>query len=302
MKRNKLRLVLLILAAATVAWTIRQQQLQIIRRDMAEMEAQAMVADERIRTAEEEMSAAQSRLAAEKLGQQRALAEAAKAARELAKRDPESLWSSPPATLPEWNAESPFVWLRKEIISKLPVKAFQASGELRPEVAYVLTLAPAQQTALNAALKRCLEGYRQAETASVERLDEHLPNVAGQEGAKLTIRVTPVPEEGAQARREFEAALRNVLGDQRADLLLQVSRGWLTSEFGQPDAKPESKTISLVRNPDGNLFLSIKTGGSSQSMGVDKNHLEVMNEYLPPHLLPFFREFLETPGDTSPAP
>jgi hypothetical protein len=295
MKRSKLILVLLILAGTTVAWTIRYGQLWQTRRAIAEAEAQTTAADERLRTAQEELAKAQSRLAAETQGYRKALAEAAQAARELAKRDPESLWAVPPDVLPEWNAESPFVWLCKEIIPQLPVAAFLASGELRPEIACVFTLDSKQQTVLNTALKQCLDGYRKIEAARVERLEEHLPGIADQNGEKLTIRVTPLPEDGAKAKREFEAALRSTLGDQRTDLLLEVGGGWLSSEFSE--AGTETKTISVIRHPGGSLGISIKSGGSCFSTVVNKERLAMFKDYIPPHLLPFFREFLEPQGE-----
>lgn len=296
MKLNKLTLVGLILAATTTAWTIREGGLRQTRRAIADARVQASAAEERARLAEDELVAVQTRLAEARRRHDVTQAEVAAATRELAKRDPESAWTEPPESLPQWSAESPFVWLRKEIVPKLPVEAFQSTGELRPEVAYVLTLDSTQQEALNTALRRCLNDYRKIETAHVERLEEHLPGIAGQDGERLTIRVTPVPEAGTNARREFEAALRNALGDQRTDLLLEVSEDWLSSEFS--GATTETKTISVLRRPGGSLDISIKSGNSWLSTGVPKDRPEMINHYIPPHLQPFFREFLEPAVET----
>src|SRR5437763_353838 len=77
-----------------------------------------------------------------------------------------------------------------------------------------------------------LHEHRAMQVPHSDRTDEHLRGIAG-DGTKMTIRINPMPEEGARLKQEFEAALRNELGEQRADLVMKLSEGWLDSQFSR---------------------------------------------------------------------
>jgi hypothetical protein len=299
MTLRKSILVALILIVAFALWAPRQWQLNRTRRAVSDINAQSASLEQQIAAIASDLESVQHELTAEKLRRNQALAEVATASSSLAKVNPESRWATPPANLPEWNPDSPFIWLRKEVLPEFPVSPFLASGELRPEVSYVLTVSPAQQRTLNAALSQCLRRYREIETSKVERLEEHLPGIADRPGAKATIRVPPLPDEGARAKEEFAAALTGSLGEQRAELLLKLGDSWLDEQLSQSGKEP--KTISVLRRPDGSGNVSIKAGGSWMSVGLDKGHPEMLWEYVPKHLASFFTEVLSETGNPASA-
>src|SRR5262249_54514302 len=161
-------------------------------------------------------------------------------------------------------------------------------GELQPEIVYVLMIDPAVARLLNEKLKQHLADYRALEVAKAERSEEHLPGIANQSGEKLTIRVQPLPEEGARIKQEFETDLTQTLGEQRATLGKQVSANWIDTQFAQFGA--EHKIISVLRRPSGDLNISIKSGGSWMSSGGST--ASVLSQ-IPPHFRPMFATILE---------
>jgi len=291
MRVRKTTLILLVLLAALALWIPQRHRLAQVRLALAEAEARRARLDGRIAAATAALESTRRQLHEQYVNHAATVAATAKVEQELARVDPGSQWVVPPSASPDWNAGSPYVWLRKEILPYLAVKVFTDDGELRPEVASVLTANAQQQRALNTAPPRLLAEYRALEVANAERTDEHLPGIAG-EGPKMTIRINPMPEEGARLKQEFEAALRNELGEQRADLLMKLSEGWLDSQFSRFGQVP--KTISVIRHPDGTFNVSIQSGHSSTSVGG----VPGIENHIPPHLLPLFSDVLN-PADVA---
>jgi hypothetical protein len=291
MKLSKIVWVLLVLTITAAIWIPLQRKHLQLRREIARAETRRAEVEQQNTELTGKTESLQKELTSAKTACQRTVVEMAKASSELAKVHPDALWAVPPITVPDWNNESPYVWLRKETIPKLPAAVFTDAGEVQTEVASVLTIAPGEQQTLNAALKRCLAEYQALEVARVEPMDEHLPGIAGESGETLTIRVPPLPEEGGRARQQFEATLREALGDQRANLVTQIADGWLDTQFSH--AGTESKTISLILHPGGSIGISIKSGNSLLSTGVDKSRPELIHNYIPRHLAPFFKTILQ---------
>ena len=285
---GKLALVMLILMGAAAVWIPRQRDLQQSRIALANAKARRAELEEHVVTAATALESARRELRGQKAGGRELQDAVAKAGRELAKVDPESRWVTPPVTLPDWNGDSPYLWLRKEMLPKLPVEVFTETGALREEVGSILTLDQNQRATLNATLSRLLAEYRTLEAAKAERTDEHLPGIAGQEGDKISVRVQPLPEEGKRLKQEFETALRTELGVQRADLVIQAGDNWLDSQFSQFGAEP--KTISLIHNPGGSYNISIQSGRSWFSTG---GPWQIINRHIPAHLRPLFSELAE---------
>ena len=278
---RKTTLVLLVLLAALALWIPQQSRLVQARLAVEEAEAQRVKLDERTAAATAALESSRQELRAQESNRAEVLAAVAKGEEELARVDPESRWLAPPATLPDWRAESPYVWLRKEILPTLPVQVFTQSVELRGDVASVLNANEEQQRALNTALPRLLAEYRSLEVANAERTDEHLPGIEG-EGPKVTVRIKPMPEEGARLKQQFETALRNELGEQRSDLVMKLSEGWLNEQLNHFGAEPN--TISAMRHPNGTYSISVKSGGNWWThRGVSS-----IADHIPPHLLPLF--------------
>ena len=291
MRVRKTTLVLLVLLAAFAVWIPQRHRLAQARLALVEAEMHRVKLDDRIAAATAALEFTRRQLHEEHARRAETLAAVAKVERELARVDPESQWVAPPASSPDWNAESPYVWLRKDMLPKLGVKVFTDNGGLRPEIASVLTASHEQQRALNTALPRLLAEYRALEVANAERTDEHLTGIEG-EGPKVTIRIKPMPEEGAQLKQQFEAALRDELGAQRSELLMQLSESWLNQQLNHFGAEPT--TISAMRDPNGRYSISIKSGGSWWThRGVPR-----IDDHIPPHLLPLFSDIL-SPTDSA---
>src|SRR5439155_3623429 len=148
--------------------------------------------EERVATAMAALASVRRELRAQQSNRAETLVALTKAEEELARVDPE-IWAAPPPALPDWNAASLYVWLRKEILPKLWVSVFSDEGELSGAVAAVLTLTDSQQQALNATVPRLLAEYRALEVANAERRDESGPGT-GKDGPKVTVRIKPLPE------------------------------------------------------------------------------------------------------------
>jgi hypothetical protein len=285
---GKLAMIMLILMGAAAVWIPRQQDLQQSRIALANAKVRRGQLEERIAAAASTLESARRELRGQKAGGKELQTALAKAEQELAKVDPESRWVAPPATLPDWNRDSPYLWLRKEMLPKLPVEVFTETGALQEEVGAILTLDPNQRAVLNATLARLLAEYRTLEAAKAERTEDHLPGIAGQAGDKISVRVQPLPEEGARLKRQFETALRTELGVQRADLVIQAGDNWLDSQFSQFGAEP--KTISLIHNQGGSYSICFQSGHSWFSTG---GPWQIINSHIPVHLRPLFSEMVE---------
>ncbi len=283
----KIILILLILSAATAVWIPHQRHLTEAHAALAETNAQRLKLEERINAATAELESARRELQTQNSNRKQTRSAIARAEAALSKVAPESRWVAAPSTLPNWINGSPYVWLRKDILPKLPVQAFNENGAVNADVAAVLTLNEKQTIALNATLTNLLAEYHAIETAKAEKTDDDLPGIAGQKGEKLTIRVQPQPEDGKRFMQQFETALRDEIGAQRADLLLQTSETWLDQQFSQSGAKP--KTISLLRHPDGSYNLSIKSGSSWFSTG---GPWKIIQGQIPAHLRDLFNDLV----------
>jgi hypothetical protein len=283
------RTVILLVAAGTLGlWVPQQINLSKTRAAVAEARNQLNALDEQIAQAQDALEAERLASQIQRTERGRIVMDLAKAKRDLEKSDPDSRWINPPLDSPEWNPESPYVWLRKEMMARLPVSPFAENGELQREIAYVMTIDAATQRKLNGQLKRILDEYRTLEAAKAERLEEHLPGISGEDGDKLTVRVQPLPEEGARLKLRFESALIEALGEQRTGLLLQTGDHWIDSNFAQFGSEP--KTISVLRKPNGTYNVSIGTGGRSW-MNTGGPPADIARYHIPPNLRPMFAEF-----------
>jgi hypothetical protein len=288
----KIGLILLILAAGLGLWFAQRARIGSLRRTLAEARMQQAQLDERASALATDLESSRAELRLAHANRSRVETGETALEEQLARTDPETRWAVPPATQPDWNPESPYVWLRKDKLRQLPVSVFMDNGEINPDVALVLTEDASQQRKLNATLSRLLSDYRALEAAQARRTDDHLPGIAGQDGLKETIQVDPMPEQGKQIQQQFEAALTETLGRQRADLLMQTGAGWLYSQFSQNGTQP--KTISVIRHPNGTYNLSIQTAGNWMSTGGPAS---VVTNQIPGHLLPLFGDVLNPSDD-----
>jgi hypothetical protein len=85
----------------------------------------------------------------------------------------------------------------------------------------------------------------------------------------------------------------SALGEQRGQIALELSRWWM-SEYLNPDSGGP-KTISVALQSNGTYRIILKSGGIFSSIGG----VPRLENYVPPHLLPFFSS-LYKPEDSAP--
>jgi len=279
----------LIFMTTLAVWIPNQVNLNRDRKAIVEAREQLRDLRKQAADAENALTSAQQEFATQEADRIRAVIELAKAEKEFAKVDPDSRWSEPPATLPDWNPDSPYVWLSKEMIAGLSLSSFDDSGGLDSKYGAILAIDPKTQTSLNAELRKLVANFRALQATTAERTEDHLAGAAGQEGEKLTIRVQPLPEEGARFKSRFEAALMDAIGEQRAKLVMETGEHWIDEEFSQYGTEP--KIISVLRRPNDTYNLSIKSGGSwfnTGGIGVDR-----LREQIPANVRSLFEKFFE---------
>ncbi len=289
------RTILVVIAACGIALGIsRGLRLGKTRSEFAAIGRRRADLDAAVTAAESETRRWRDQADRDRAARSRTLAEGRALEKDLAAIDPESRWAMPPLAEREWDPKSPYVWLRKELLPSFPVNPFDDQGHLRPEIAAVLTVDPAQVRALDVAVGRMVAENERREVARARTTDEHLPGVNQHGGPKVTLRIDPDPDGDAQMRQEFLAKLQGALGTQRAALLEQTAGSWLDSKTAAPGKIP--KTFSVVRHPNGSFNISIQSGSMSMSSGGDHS----LRNDIPPHLLPFFSALEGNDGDSGP--
>lgn len=262
------------------------------RQEATGLRATATALQQRLLTASNELATARTR--AESLHQDlehenaergRVLAELADLGRRTPQTSvaPESASAVPPAELPAWDPDSPYVWLEKSLLPRLHFNGFLPDGSLDPNIAKVLTLEEADQRKLGESLKRIVAEHRREETSHVRVVEEHLPDVANKEGPKFTLRIEPMTEISTRLRAEFEAALVQHLGEQRAQFLKDASTGWLSTLFQESQTEPG--TVSFVLLPNGQYSMARRNGTGTMSATGSGDFRVYIPEHLH-HLIP----------------
>ncbi len=289
------RTILVVIAACGIALGIsRGLRLSQTRSELAAIGRRRADLDAAVVAAESETRRWRDQADRDRAARSRTLAEGRALEKDLAAIDPESRWAMPPLAEREWDPKSPYVWLRKDLLPWFPVNPFNDQGHLRPEIAAVLNVDPAQVRALDAAVGRMVAENERREVARARPTDDHLPFIREHGGPKVTLRIDPDPDEGARMRQEFLATLEGALGPQRAALLEQTAGSWRDSKIASTDDVP--KSFSVGRNPDGSFAISIGYGTGAMLDGGASS----LRKYIPPHLLPFFSALEGNAGDSGP--
>jgi hypothetical protein len=283
-----MRTALLIFLAALAFWIPAQFGLLQARRDLDSARTRLADLQNRIAASEAELNAARQRQRTQSQARDLASAAAAKAARELAKVDPSSRWAIPPASLPEWNPDSPYVWLPKDFISKIGAPIFKRDGELRDDAATMFDLDDNSRRALNRQVGQLLSNYHALEVSNVERLADPAGNLSI-DGPTVTLRINPMAEAGAQVQQEFANTLQETLGQQRGALMNECAQDWLEEQFDH--FGKTAKVISVVHHATGGFSLAIEQDQyGSQSTSLSGDDPSALGSYIPDYLLPLFND------------
>jgi hypothetical protein len=283
---SKTVVVLLIFGVALLFWVSRQPGIAEVRREIDAAQSELGLLHERHAAAAEALATAKQDLSEEQTARAAAVATLNLELKELAKVDPETRWSASPILLPEWNPESPYVWIRKEMVPRIAASPFGEDGSLGPEAAHVLVIDAPVMRELNRRLKQAISDYRDVEATEARLSEEHLPGIANSPGDKITATIKPPPEQGARYRLEVETALRELIGEQRASMVMALGANWLSGQFSNSGTEP--KTISVIRRPGGSYTISIKSGGNWFSTGGSWKNIE---PHIPPAARPLFADF-----------
>jgi hypothetical protein len=94
------------------------------------------------------------------------------ARRELATLAPETRWTEPPASLPDWHSDSPYFWATKESLRGLGLKSFEGDGTLTSELASVLAIDEATRRKINDQIARAVADFQALQAANVKLSDD----------------------------------------------------------------------------------------------------------------------------------
>ena len=213
----------------------------------------------------------------------------------LAQGNPDARWVEPPAELPAWSKESPFIWLRKEALrhSIIQIPTLNRNGQLPPLLCQVLDVTAGEKSAVETATAKFLSDFGDSELAAAKVTENHLNGVAGLPGVKVTVEIPALPEAVDQLGSQVAQTLRAELGEQRASIVL---------DWGQADGNlfnlhtAAPKIISVRREPGGMMYIATQVGGSLG--GTTANDLR-LEEHIPSSLLSLFQAVAPPPPDAS---
>ncbi len=275
---------LVVLGASVVWWSFRARRLDMLRTRTATVEAHHTGRRETVEELEARLDRLGQEIETAKRANQSLAILSSETVRQIDHVPKDLLYSQPPAELPDWNPDSPYVWIRKEIVPAFPFDPFRKDGQISPELALILDVDHETVRALNGSLIRIVRAFEQIAAAKAEFTDEHLAGIASQEGTPMTVIIRPMPEEGRRHQDQFETEVLRALGEQRGRLVLTRATGWMDSTFSQAGNEPA--TISVLRRPDDTYGVSVKRGsGWFNTSGIKWDQLQ---NYVPAYLLPRF--------------
>lgn len=292
----RLTLAALILGAGLGLWASRQAAINRARHALADALAEQAALQARFAAAQRAIESARSDLTEQRSRRDGQLADADRLRKELANATPESQWAEPPPDWPRWESASPYVWLRKEMLTKLPLARFNKDGGLSEDAAKVLDLNSNRLGPLNASLREIVAAFGANQLARIEK--ENGPPDAPNGDRTLTIKVPPLSQDGAGFEQQFETALQNELGAERAELLIKANQSWIESQFSQGGASTSACSYSLTLHTNGLFDLNSADGHGSSSFAGAVNQSAVQKS-VPPYLIPSFGDLLQSPASAA---
>ncbi|HYE33012.1 MAG TPA: hypothetical protein VEH27_16415 [Methylomirabilota bacterium] len=196
-----------------------------------------------------------------------------------------AVWNEPPAQWPAWEPDSPFIWVPKTQIDHLAFDIFDGSGRILPQFTNLFALTRRQTEALNRELRDIVEQYSALELRHAHPTNSHLPGIDPSQGPALTIEVPEFAQEAEPLKVQFDQALRKNLGQQRAEMMMNVGRSWIGERLNNFGAQP--RKISIQRRTTDSYYIAMQSSAGWLSMG--RPNLEGL---VPPHLITFFEPLL----------
>jgi hypothetical protein len=287
---KKSAFVLLIFLAALALWIPSRWKLLDTRRALLQSEARLAQLRGRLAADEATLDLARRARDTQNKARAQALAAVSQSQEAAAKLDPESRWANPPASLPDWNSQSPYIWVPKDFLPRLQPLVFEKYGGMTREAASVLALDDPARRALDNQLRQALADYHALQVSNAQTSDQSLPD-ANADGPVVTVQIPAMPEEGTAFLDQIQQILQQNLGAQRAGLVTNAAADWLDNLSGQ-----RPTVVSVTRHPDGNWGVCIRSANGSQtsSSGIPSSYAATM---LPDYLLPLFADILPPPDD-----
>jgi hypothetical protein len=286
---KKLPLVTLIFASAglvwwtqNASWKANEKALQQSRERLESLRERAQAAEMAVSKASaEQNSQNQIRLATS--------TSLRAAQRDLAAKDPASQWAEPPAHWPEWNPNSPYIWVRKESLPSFRPAVFTQSGGISREAADVLAIDDSLRNSINAQLQTALSNYRAAELTNAEVTTK--PSKDNASISEITVKIPPPADEGAVFQNTVTQILQQNLGDQRAGLITNAASSWLS---GFSSGNQTAITVSRLGGGNYQLSMEMPNGSSSSYGGLPGSNVQMI---LPSYVLPLFNDFFAQSPD-----
>ena len=258
MKRMML-IVTVLLAAGIILWQRFDESTQL-REISAMLQGQILTASNRLASALSSVDSRRQQLASDSAKSDSVTAELYEAGRLRSQASASTEWASvtPPTNLPAWTPESPYIWLEKPLLKRMQITVFLPDGDLTPTATEFFAMETDEAKSLGQTLKRIVDEHRRQETARARVVQEHLPQIAKEEGHKFTLRIEPLAEISTDLKREFEAALAQQLGTQRVELLKRSIQPGLSDLFGRQAS--QVRTMSFVLLPSGLFQMAQQRG------------------------------------------
>jgi hypothetical protein len=276
-------LVILIFASALAWWIPRQWEWREAQRALFDSEARLAALRNRVAGAETALNSARQEQGAQNRAHSQAAAALNAVRHDLSTRAPESQWVAPPSSLPKWELQSPYVWVRKDFLRQLNLPVFAKDGAITRDAGELLGLDRITQETINAQVQSALSNYHSFALLNAEISNS--PPVSGQgEGQTVTVQIPATPEEGGALTEQITAILQENLGAQRAQLVTNTAAAWLNGF-----SSTQAMTVSVTRKPDGNyqLEMQLPDGSSSTFGGVSASYAQ---QLVPDYVLPLLAD------------
>ena len=257
---KRMMLIVTALLAGGIILLQRFDESTQLREISARLQGQILTASNRLASALSSVDSRRQQLASDSAKSDSVTAELYEAGRLRSQASASTEWASvtPPTNLPAWTPESPYIWLEKPLLKRMQITVFLPDGDLTPTATEFFAMETDEAKSLGQTLKRIVDEHRRQETARARVVQEHLPQIAKEEGHKFTLRIEPLAEISTNLKREFEAALAQQLGTQRVELLKRSIQPGLSDLFGRQAS--QVRTMSFVLLPSGLFQMAQQRG------------------------------------------